>query len=455
MSDYRSFIEKNGTANGYKLLLELNDLVAIKKHNKNRSFLSRATKTKVFRLAFMRDSERFFAFNNATSIIDGLSAEEFGSVSNQLSINFKLSGFSTNHCFDVSFELDGILPKRISVLIGSNGLGKSQTLSTIVQSLLKGDDRLTDQNSQRPMISRILAIETPGDTSDTFPAERVNKKIKYRRLVLNKVSRSISARGFGDLCVQLVRSEESIGGRSRWELFIDSLSFNSYFKDIVIQLDQHIEPIANHVFSIGGKSFIKLSDLNKGGEQAKLEIWAAISDKAQPYRFIDDNFFPLSSGELAFLKFSSQACLFVENGTLVLLDEPETHLHPNFISEFVRLLDGILEMTGSIAVLATHSAYFVREMPRSQVLVFKEGSDNNISIQNPRLKTFGAEIGSISYFVFEDEITNNLVDNLTLKLPQDKTEKNRILKTLENELSSEALMYLRRKLDISANNEKD
>jgi len=94
-------------------------------------------------------------------------------------------------------------------------------------------------------------------------------------------------------------------------------------------------------------------------------------------------------------------------------------------------------------------------MPRSQVLVFKEGLKNSISVQNPRLKTFGAEIGSISYFVFEDEITNNLMDKLVSKLLENESEIPRSLQMIEGELSSEVIMYLRRRLEIGQNVEED
>ena len=194
--------------------------------------------------------------------------------------------------------------------------------------------------------------------------------------------------------------------------------------------------------------YVPLLRLNNGGEQAKLEIQAAVISNSDPMVHIDGDIFPLSSGQLAFIKFIVQACLFVENGTLVLLDEPETHLHPNFISQFIRILDRLLKLTGSIAVIATHSAYFVREVPRNQVLVFKEGSNGQVDIQNPRLKTFGADVGAISYFVFEDEITNGLVEDILEQFPKTQKERQLLLSELESELSADVVMFLRRKLKM-------
>ena len=80
------------------------------------------------------------------------------------------------------------------------------------------------------------------------------------------------------------------------------------------------------------------------------------------------------------------------------------------------------------------------------MLVFKEGRQGKVIIQNPRLKTFGADVGAISYFVFEDEITNGLVEDLLESFPENSKSRDKFLEELEEELSSDVVMYLRRKL---------
>jgi ABC-type multidrug transport system ATPase subunit len=96
-------------------------------------------------------------------------------------------------------------------------------------------------------------------------------------------------------------------------------------------------------------------------------------------------------------------CANIENGSLVLIDEPERHLHPSLISQFVAIFNSILEWTGSFAILASHSAYFVREVPSDCVLVMRMSGDR-VVVGNPSLQTFGADIGAVSYFIFNDEL---------------------------------------------------
>ena len=353
-----------------------------------------------------------FAFHNAETLLNGLPDEDLTRISNQFYLEYDLGGKHERNKFNLDFDLSSVLPKRINVLIGRNGLGKSRALSEIVSSLLKGDGKFSDRNNTRPMISRVLAIATPGETSNTFPREPARSKIKYRRLILNRISQGKASRGFGELCVQLVRSNEYIADKSRWALFINSLSFLSDAGDLALPVISDISKRHQGLIYVKERSFVKLTELARGSEQAQLEIWNGIKNNASPVRVIDEKTYPLSSGEQAFIKFAVQASLFVENGTLVLLDEPETHLHPNLITDFVALLDALLEKTGSIAIIATHSAYFVREIPKTQVLVFKDDGDGSVYIQNPRLNTFGADVGTISYFVFEDGITSTLVNKL-------------------------------------------
>ncbi len=64
---------------------------------------------------------------------------------------------------------------------------------------------------------------------------------------------------------------------------------------------------------------------------------------------------PLSSGQELFFRFALNLSTFIEAGTLVLLDEPENHLHPTFITRLMALLRHVLRSTGSFAVIATHS----------------------------------------------------------------------------------------------------
>lgn len=54
-----------------------------------------------------------------------------------------------------------------------------------------------------------------------------------------------------------------------------------------------------------------------------LVLFTSIDLKRDPVRVVDGKAFTLSSGEISFLRFAAQAGLYIENGSLLLLDVPE------------------------------------------------------------------------------------------------------------------------------------
>tara|TARA_R110002167_G_scaffold29013_20_gene97057 strand:- start:4392 stop:6029 length:1638 start_codon:yes stop_codon:yes gene_type:complete len=435
LKSYRYVVESLGPQHAEVFLKSVNDLVVFKEEKDD--WITKALTTEVFSRGFMRNSEPFFAYNNADSVLGGVDEEDFSAISNSLDLSFSLEGFQNPHEIKLRFSDQGLIPRRINVLIGKNGLGKSQALKYFCRAALRYQDKHlslsdTENIDSRPMISRVLAVATPGETQNTFPAERIqSQKLFYRRLNLTRNSKSKVSRSIGETLVQLARSEEYIGENERWDLFLEAL--------------QKSIPVDSLIIPLNGGKHIPLKRFSRGSEQEKLDRWASVDPKTEPRLKISDNTYPLSSGQLTFFKFALLCCLYIENGSFVLMDEPETHLHPNMISDFVELLDYLLEHTGSHAILATHSAYFVREVPKEQVHVFQQQDDGGISIDQPRLRTFGASVDSISQFVFCENSEIRLTDKIYEKV------KGRTFEDIDAELSDQlslaALMHLRRKIE--------
>ena len=442
MESYRKFVKELGQKKAEKLLLSVSDLVAIGRRDPRPNWYRDALASKQFKLSFMRNAETFFAFQNAGSILGGLENESLEIISKALRLEFQLPTFKNPHVFEFGFEHDADFPKRIAVVIGKNGVGKSQALAHFAKALLYKKQYLTDDKGERPLISRLLAISSPGETGGTFPRPRKSQRISYRRISLGEKTRGDHQFGFGNVLVKLARSEETIKGRSRWDLFARAIGAVAQLDEIVIPLkDQKRSHAEMNVQNVA-----PIAEFRQGNEMRRLERWGDIDLDSDVYRLIDGNIFPLSSGQLTFIHLAAQICLNVENGTMVLLDEPEIHLHPNYISGFVSLLDRLLRESGSFSILSTHSTYFVREVVRSQVFVLRESEDRQIEVVKPRLKTLGADIGQISQFVFEDALFGGMLNRIRKKLRDNPSVGSELLERLKGELSSEAFMNLRREI---------
>lgn len=438
MDSYRKLSRAYGVDNAVVILRSINDLVALREFNSAVNWLDLAHQSDVFLKSFMRTTESFFAFNNAGSILRGLESEEFRKLSNSLAISFQLPGKINPHEMLFRFDHYAELPKRIAVIIGENGVGKSQTLSRIVRSAITASKSLIDADTLgRPMLNRILAFAPTNEAGSVFPSDRRKRsKVWYKRFALNRSGSSQKTRGsVADLIVQVSRSEEYLGISSRWELFLESLEIINGWQEICLHLKDDSD------------SYIKLGDLRIYGEEKALITYASIDVRKEPVRVISGVGYPLSSGEISFLRFAAQASLYVENGSLLLLDEPETHLHPRFISEFVALLDRLLELSGSAAIIATHSVYFVREVFPEQVTVLRANKTGVIETPKTALQTFGADVGAISYFVFNEDEPSKLALGVEKRLLEIYDNWSDLYKEYKDKLSLETLSSLRRTLE--------
>lgn len=445
MDEYRNLVYHAGTEQAEAILTSINDIVFISEYKKNTPWLNNALQSDVFKKSFMRNSEPFFAFHNAADILNGLEFEELDYISNTLELTFKLDTFRNAHTLNLNFGNATTIPKRINIFIGENGLGKSQCLNQFVRAALRQRgyaNNLIDpeRSDARPMINRILAIGTPGETSNTYPNDSIkNPKLNYRRLLLTRNGRSKNNSLIGSSIVKLARQNKRIGNVERWEIFIDSI-FHA------LPLDKIYIPLNNNKSDL--PDFVPLVDIQSGfNEERQLTLWSNIDDNAEPKIKGSNGFYPMSSGQLSFFKFALLASLNIENGSFVLLDEPETHLHPSLISDFISLLDSILEKTGSYALIATHSPYFVREVTREQVHIFKKDAHGNIQIQKPRLKTFGANIGDISYFVFDEEHGNSLSKNIISRFKDSDESYEQLKSELLSEIPTEMLYEIKSALE--------
>lgn len=173
-------------------------------------------------------------------------------------------------------------------------------------------------------------------------------------------------------------------------------------------------------------------------------------DWERPPVFLDNkmNLRALSSGEYAMVRFATQAAASIERGSLLLLDEPETHLHPNFVSDLMQILYQLLESTCSLAIVATHSAYVVREAPRQRVNILSV-DDRFVAVDRPRLQTFGASVDKISQFVFNDTSTRHRYQRVLGEWADQVGQTlgiDRIIDEHGNELNSESLSFIARHL---------
>ena len=94
----------------------------------------------------------------------------------------------------------------------------------------------------------------------------------------------------------------------------------------------------------------------------------------------------------------------IDERALVLIDEPESHLHPPLLAALVRVLSMLLIRRNGAAILATHSPVVLQETPRSCVWVLRRSGDQ-VTAERPLIETFGENVSVLTREVFGLEVT--------------------------------------------------
>ena len=114
----------------------------------------------------------------------------------------------------------------------------------------------------------------------------------------------------------------------------------------------------------------------------------------------------LSSGDKIVLLTITKLVESVEERTLVLMDEPEAHLHPPLLAALIRAVSNLLINRNGVAIVATHSPVVLQEVPRNCVWKLRRHGGGAI-IERPEIETFAENVGRLTHEVFGLEVTRS------------------------------------------------
>jgi predicted ATPase len=150
----------------------------------------------------------------------------------------------------------------------------------------------------------------------------------------------------------------------------------------------------------------------------------------------------LSSGHAVVFLTVSRLVAAVEEKTLVLIDEPESHLHPPLLSAFIRALSELMYDRNGVAILATHSPVVLQEVPRSCVWKISR-SGKEVSPFRPANETFGENVGVLTRDIFGHEVVKSGFHQLLLESVEKGNSYEEILENYDCELGQEARSILK------------
>lgn len=264
---------------------------------------------------------------------------------------------------DFSFDSNEELPNRIYAIIGKNGTGKTQLISSLpIKIAQKDDDSFLPRT---PMFSKVIAVSY--SIFDKFDIPKKTASFNYLYCGLrNEKGEEHTERGLILRFHNAWKRIEEIGRINQWRKilsnFIEEEILNSF---IVINPD-----------STSRKNFYTVS------------IHGFNNVKNQ-----------LSSGQSIILYIITQITANIRYDSLLLYDEPETHLHPNAITELMNTIYELVNEFQSYCIIATHSPLIIRELHSKNVYVM-ERNGNSASVNRIGLESFGENLTTLTDEVF-------------------------------------------------------
>lgn len=114
----------------------------------------------------------------------------------------------------------------------------------------------------------------------------------------------------------------------------------------------------------------------------------------------------LSSGEFSIFLRIMEISLYIENDSLILIDEPEIHLNPKWINQYYYILRKCFSNLNCHFIIASQSPLIVGMFSKDQIFYLDANNEGN-SVRSVKEETFAASIDSILKYIFDVDYSDN------------------------------------------------
>lgn len=336
--------------------------------------------------------------------------------------------------FDFKVVPESSPPTNVHVLIGRNGVGKTHTVNLMTNALVRPDNGDTDFGDftwHKQGDFDEASEEFPSIISVTFSAfdpfeplpnkENKSAAIRYQYIGLKHISKADDGnprppKSPDDLAADFGKSVQLIvtqaAKRQRWRHAITLLESDQIFKraEVWRLIDEY-----------------ETNDLI-------FDTREALGELRKSARKL---YTKLSSGHKIVLLTITRLIETLEERSLVLLDEPEAHLHPPLLSALIRALSDLLINRNGVAIIATHSPVILQEVPMTCVWRIRR-SGVETAIERPASETFGENVGALTHAIFGLEVTDSGFHKLLSNAVEESLDYPGVLDRFNGQLGDEA-----------------
>ena len=302
-----------------------------------------------------------------------------------------------------------LLPDRIYALIGRNGCGKSTILARLARvAFASPEQRATSELARLGLLeprslgfTRVITISYSAFDSFVVPGQDQKNIDQLAQDIESGEGRFVFC-GLRDLVAEAradldkLREDEASAENTR---IADSDRKSSTRLKPVETLAREFHALIKRIHAEDRLEFFESALEPLLREPSLKEIEEPVLRLVKTSRFARTDFISWSTGHKIVLHVIASLVVHSRPRSLVLYDEPETHLHPPLMAALIHAIRLILTESKALCLMATHSPVLIQETLAKHVLVVRRTGDQ-IEINRPRLETFGENVGMLTYDIF-------------------------------------------------------
>ena len=297
------------------------------------------------------------------------------------------------------------LPMNVYAVVGGNGSGKSYKINQIISEHMEGDNKFSqilhfslspfdniinfDKDGSRKEISDKgkdsdgeIIYEKVGFVSVKYPPILEVLK-KAEALALTDVKKYLEQKSSKYLVAENTLKEGFEGKISIKE------SFSYYIQNLLIDLIASEDKLKMWGDCLNFFTFESWVD----------DIINAFQDRNISKNDIE-KIDTLSSGQATILLYITKLISSINQGSLVIFDEPETFMHPPMVKAFIRAVSELVDNNKAFCLMATHSPVIIQEIPHCNVYKL----DSNHELTNIYYKTYGQNLDTLYKNIYGVEL---------------------------------------------------
>ena len=339
-----------------------------------------------FRHSLLRDNNADTALNLGRYVLAGFDPDE------RVNFTYKTRlAYSSDYDFNIKFDFGRINQddnfNRVIAIIGENGVGKTSLLSNLAKSIA---------NQQK----------------DCFlPHPTLFKKVVAASYSMFDRFYNIDARAFNFEYCGMHNNE---GG--------------------LMDLDQLKERHKRNAETINA--------LNRGKNLKNflgnilpndmLEGLFKKEDSSFKYDIYEDYYGKMSSGQTMLTNLIIDITANVRSNCLIMIDEPEVHLHPNAITQIINVVNLVCEKFSSCCIMATHSPLVIQSLLSRNVLIMERDIDGMPVVRQMRVESLGENLTTINEEIFSNGQRDKYYKRLIERAVEGKESMEQVLQELQN-----------------------